>query len=215
MNFIKKINRRSVFGFTMIDLLVAATVVIVMLSFGLARFRTGQYSNELDVSLKQIDHGISTVRNYSLAGREVTAGVIPDGGYGIQFDSSGLSGQTGYGQGQTGYGQASNEFTLFAVINSVTQILPNGRIDLGGVQLISYCGYTQEVVSALPCQGAGWVDIGNYLNIIYKPNGTVLVNYSDSGSYEFVGGIIEHKKTGRRAYFYVSLKSGIVSEGLL
>ncbi|MDD2807462.1 MAG: hypothetical protein PHW95_03015 [Patescibacteria group bacterium] len=189
------LNRR---GFTLIDLLVAATVVIIMLSFGLARFRTGQFSNELDVSTKQLSDGVSTVRNYNLAGRTLVNSSLPDGGYGVRFDLA-----------------SPDKFKLFAVVNAAAEILPKGTSTLSGVDLKSFCGLNKATVTTLPCQGASWNNIGNYLEIIFTPPGKILANFSDTGTYQYVGGVIEHQRTGQKAYFYISLTSGLITQGLL
>ena len=192
-------------GFTAIELLVSATILIVIFSFVLANFRAGQYSGELDIITRQVIDGVSTVRIMTLGGQVTPAGIFPAGGYGVSFDINNR-----------------NRFVLFADLGPTPngiydpgEEIPNGIVQFSNVYLIDLCVSSEDVVDSLPCQFSDWTNIvSNRLDIIFPRPG--LVTASDGlnplpVASQFVGGVIKHQKTGRQAYFYVSLFSGLIT----
>jgi len=201
-------------GFTIVELLVSAAVLIIIFSFVLASFRTGQSSGELDVVLKQVIDGVSTVRNMSLGGQVLDDGLFPAGGYGINFNLA----------------EQPDQYILYAVAEVGGNYSPGDELSVGitqfkNIELIKLCGLAEEVISdatGLPCQRPDWKELKHadeeYLEVIFPLSGEVLINYPPHpalGDLYYVGGVIEHQKTNRQAYFYVSLASGLVTGSLV
>ncbi|MFA6255505.1 MAG: prepilin-type N-terminal cleavage/methylation domain-containing protein [Patescibacteria group bacterium] len=200
-------------GFTLVELLVSTAIMMMIFSFVLANFRAGARSGEIDVALKQVISGIGLVRNLTLGGQTVDNPtpppdqIFPLGGYGIHFDKN------------------PTQFILFnlTVADSSYEsgdgvILTNGLKKFDDVDFIQFCG--SNSIESLPCQSPDWKDLkhggDDYLEIIFPAPGEFFANYPDLGQdYDYVGGIIQHKKTFRRAYFLFSLTSGLLSGDLL
>lgn len=184
-------------GFSMIDLLASAAIIIIIFSFVLANFRTARYSGDINIVLKQIINGITTVRNMSLGGQMID-GAFPEIGYGIDFDLA-----------------SPNQFSLFAAYEEDkggNQPLPNGTTIFQNVEFTNFYGLTSQELDdegklIKPGEGS-WRDIGNNLQIIFSLGGDITTNVN---GYDYVGGKIRHNKTGQQAYFYVSLISGLVT----
>ena len=193
-------------GFTLMELLVSAAIIIVIFSFVLVNFRTGQRSGEASVAIKQIINGITTVRTMALGGQMLTNGTFPEGGYGINFDISNPSQFVLFEMPVAGGSYQSGDGIM----------LTNGLTQFKNIEFIQFCGTNN--VTTLPCQ-AGWQDlksgIDNYLEVVFVSPGVVMANYPSAPDYKYVGGIIEHQDTKKKAYFYVSLVSGLVTGDLL
>ncbi|MBI3290672.1 type II secretion system protein [Candidatus Falkowbacteria bacterium] len=196
-------KHKSGAGFTVIELLVSAVIIIILFSFVLANFHTARYSGEIDVVLKQIISGVSTIRNYSIGGQLIN-GSFPGGGYGINFDLKNPS-----------------QFVLYAADFPDTslaagEVLANGVGRFTDIKFIELCGLDATEVTSLPCQEGTWEDLGDFLEIIFSLSNGISFNYEgEDAGYKFAGGIIEHQKTGLQSYFYVSLVSGLISGGLV
>lgn len=213
-----RVNKKGE-GFTVLELLVSATVLVVIMTFVLANFRAGQYSGELDGVVKQIVDGIGSMRNATLGGQVVDiAGnrVFPAGGYAVNFDIT--------------PGESRSRFILYA--DGANDGVANGQYDTGeevsggiinfeNVLLTQLCGLDQTSVDSIPCSNdpenpgaANWDSLGgDVLNIIFPVPGQVVANYELPGSYQYVGGTFYHEKTNQYGYFYISLLSGLVSGG--
>lgn len=187
-------------GFTVVELLVSIAILGIMFSFVLANFRAGQKSGQLDIVLKQTIDGITNVRNMSLGGQIMADGTFPVGGYGIHFDLTN-----------------PDQFSAFAKTATGNQPLLNAITKFDQVTFVQFCGSIQDNVSSLPCQSPGWENINNSLEIIFNlPNEISAVPPTGAaGNFKYVGGVIQHAKTGQRSYFYVSLISGMVSGNIL
>ncbi|HLC89798.1 MAG TPA: hypothetical protein VJG65_02450 [Patescibacteria group bacterium] len=189
-------RQRRRLGFSLIDLLVAATIIIMISSFVLANFRAGQRANKLELVLKDITSGITMVRNFNFGGQLLVNGSFPQNGYGINFDLT-----------------KPNQYELFAVPQSGRETLTNGIKQFEDVDLISFYGLTADAVTAPP-GGLGWEDAGGLMEIHFVSADEILGLPANNGSgqlFKFLGGIIEEPVSGRRAYFYVSLASGLVT----
>ena len=204
--FQKRSNGQKGAGFSLVDLMVASTIIIIIFSFVLASFRTGQYSGEIDVVLKQVTDGVTTARTLTLGGKQLPDGTFPPGGYGINFDAENPS-----------------QFVLFELPtlggsykSGDGQAISGGIKQFNNIRFVQFCGAND--VSTLPCEPGAWQNLqvgsSDYLEIIFPSPGETLVNYPASGGFNYVGGIIEHQKTGQRAYFYVSRLSGLVTGDL-
>lgn len=220
-----KEEKRNIFiksdaGFTMVELLVSASVLMILFTFVLANFRTGQSSAELDIVLKQIISGISSVRNMALGGQVMSDGSYPDGGYGIHFDL------------ETNPDQNILFFTLNIddcdpkrkdCFYEVGNELAGGIRKFKNIEIIEICGtddlYDMGGNLVTPCDSPNWKDLKHagdeYLDIIFPIPGEFNANYRAVADYDFVGGIIESTTTGAQAYFYVSLISGALVGELL
>jgi type II secretory pathway pseudopilin PulG len=194
-------------GFTMVDLIVSAIVIIIIFSFVLANFRGSQRSSELDIVLKQVINGITTVRTMALGG-QLIEDEFPAGGYGINFDFT-----------------RPDQYVLFAAFEPGQGYIPpegegepngldNGIKSFNNIKFIRLCGLRdidEETGFDLPCLD-NQNRINQFLEIVFDLSGEVLADYTGVGrNFKYVGGIIEHEKTGKRAYFYVSLVSGLVT----
>lgn len=207
-------------GFTAIELMVSATILIVMFSFVLANFRAGRYSGEIDVVPKQVTDGISTVRGMALGGQLIehpVSGdkVFPTGGFGIYFNKT----------------IVPSKFTMFADFNGdgvyddgqgsgsggPDETIPNGAVNFSNVRLIDLCALKdgQFEITALPCDTALWDNIGDQVNIIFPSPQVFRANVgsdpADVLTNNFIGGVFEHSETGQQAYFYFSAVSGLVT----
>ena len=201
--FCQNFNLKSkVRGFTVVDLLAAATIIIIMFSFVLANFRGSQNRNELGLILKQTLGDITLVRNMSLGG-QLFNGSFPASGYCINFDLSDPS----------RYVLFANDLVFDPEKENYSSgdELAGGRKTFNQVEFISFCGLTTNEISKLPCQESDWQNIGNFLEICFSSPDQILATDLSGQNFKYVGGVIEHKKTKQQAYFYVSLNSGLVS----
>ncbi|MFA6322926.1 MAG: type II secretion system protein [Candidatus Buchananbacteria bacterium] len=206
-------------GFTLIELLVSISIIAVMLLVVLASFRTGQRSNELESNLKIINTQLKTLRNMSSAGKiEDTSGDYPTGGYLIHFDF--------LHQNRSALASAFTAFTSSNASRYLSaNLIPNGIQDFSDGKFVQFCGLDSLAIDAntgLPCQKQ-WKNIkfsasGDFVEIGFNLSGQVIANYSaytSAQGYKFIGGIFEQNSTKKRAYFYISLISGLVSTGYL
>lgn len=205
-------------GFTVIELLISSVVIIIIFSFVLANFRTGQFSGELDVVTKQIVTGLTTVRTMALAGQLIPnpdppppADIFPDGGYGVNFDST----------------NNPDQFVLFSVFDVASvgnpsydlasgDELPLGIKKFNNIRISSLCGHDDSALDTLPCESP-WQDAGSFLEVHFPGPGETTAYYplTLTGNIIYVGGVIDQPKTGQQAYFYVSLISGLVTGDLI
>lgn len=202
-------------GFTIVELMISASIIIVILSFVLANFRSGGYSGQLDSIMSQIVNAISTVRNKTLAG-EIMANpspppdqIFPEGGYEVRFDNA----------------TSTVSYSLKAVLQSGTEIdLPNSSKTFSEIEFFNPDNPAQIgfLATTFENEAGGFYQtcyIGNWLKIIFTESGKVTVAYpttcDQTGEIKYVGGIFRHKQTGQTAYFYVSLLSGLVTGSLI
>lgn len=178
-------------GFTMIDLLVSAIIIAIIFSFVLANFRTGKFSGQLDIVLKQVINGITTVRTMSLGG-QVIDDEVPAGGYGIHLEN--------------------NQYYLFAALMAEDEELSDSLRQFDSIEL-EFCSLDEGEPSEtnLPC-GGSWSEVNSPLEITFSLSDIISSNIEGAN---YVGGVIEHQRTNQRAYFYVSLTSGLVTGDLL
>lgn len=205
-------NKKNGAGFTLIELLVCASIIVMILSFVLANFKTSSYSSELDLVMKQITSAVSSVRNKSLAGEIMQnptpppEQIFPEGGYEI------------YLQAPT---NSAVSYSLFAVLQSGTEIaLPNSTKTFPEIEFFNpdnpnQLGFVATTVEVVDGRLGETCYIGNWLKIIFTESGVITVDYPTScgeeGEIKYVGGFFRHKQTGQKAYFYVSLLSGLVT----
>jgi hypothetical protein len=171
----------------------------------------------LNIALKQALDGLTTVRNKSLAGQLVN-GSYPIGGYYFHIDYSQPSQFVLFGRIQPlVYGQSSYQTGLINDLRTK---------QFSNVRFIEVCarrplGVQEEL--GLPCQSAGWEKISwqnsqDFLEINFNLPDEVLVNYNqynqDDG-YVYLGGVIKHQLNNLSAYFYIDLRSGLVSGDII
>lgn len=197
-------------GFTLIELIVSSSVIIIMLSFALANFHAARRSGELDVVNKQVIDGVATVRNFSLGGKKITnptpppAEVFPAGGYGINFKSN------------------ESKFTLYASFDPAATKLVDGVVlnegvkNFSDISITTLCTINVDVITSLPCQ-SGWSSGLTVLEIIFDISNNVFANDANGPltNVTYVGGVLRHNITGQQSYFYISLISGLVAGDLL
>lgn len=186
-------------GFTVLELVVSSTIIVLMLTFVLANFRTARYSGDLDIALKQIKTGVSDTRTNGLSGNLATnplAGqpgqedeIYPSNGYAIRFTED-------------------SKFTMYG-LNGGSQ-LDAQTINFNDIRIIQLCGYPGDVALFPPCQ-SGWQDAGVFAEVSFDIAGDVTINTALGSDFNFVGGIVEHQQTNIRSYFYVSKASGLAT----
>lgn len=188
----------------MIDLVVSVAIIVIIFSFVLANFRVGRHSSELDIVLSQIVGGITTARNMSLGGKAAD-GIFPEGGYGIYFD---LTESDKYILFQLNHAGGSYQQGDGDILASKTKFFSK-------VNLIQFCGLAGGEAGGEVCQaGSEWQNLDDYLEIIFNSNNQIS-SQPENENFDYVGGVIEHEKTGQQAYFYISLNSGLISSGSL
>ncbi len=190
--------RKNHFAFTLVELMIAAGVVVMIFMSVLASYRHGDKSSQLDVALKQTQQVIDIARTRALAGKTHN-NAFPAGGYGVHVAGVQTSALTPFV-----VSVADGNFSSGVA-------LTNEVLNLRSVRIIALCGVTENTVTSLPCTTGEWQTITDGVDIIFSNPGA---QYS-SPSYSYVGGILEHMTTGKQAYFYVSLLSGVVSGGYL
>ncbi|MFA6215777.1 MAG: prepilin-type N-terminal cleavage/methylation domain-containing protein [Patescibacteria group bacterium] len=197
-------NFKNSAGFTLIELIVSTAVLATIFGFVLANFRTGQRSGEIDIVTKQIINGVTTVRNMNLGGQQLVNGSFPDGGYGIDFDLA-----------------YPSRYVLFSAANAGDSYAPGNELVNGikqfngNIKITQLCGLTASEITGLPCDpAAGWQLIGNFLAVVFSLPNNITTHFANPGSYKYVGGTLEHQISGQKAYFYVSLISGLTAGDL-
>jgi len=197
-------NKR--FGFTIVELMVSVSIIVVMFVFVLANFRTARYGGDLNNTLSQVVDGLKTVRNMSLGGKQLTNGSFPEGGYGFYLDLN-----------------SPSQFILFFAPNIGDNYITgneisNGIKNLDKVYFTNIYGTNNSCLAnsggdfGLPGQEC-WDDItaGNsVLELIFNLSGGVFSNISDV---HYLGAKFKHERSGREGYFYVSTKSGLITGG--
>ncbi len=189
-------------GFTMIEMLIVSVILITIMSVVIASYRTGQRSGELESSFQQTINALTTARAKSLGGEIFTGGPFvnefPAGGYGVHFD------------------EGSNQVTIYAA-DAPTTTLASGAVVGGGfinfadITVVDLCGFNQPVITDIPC-GLGWTSIGASLEVVFSQANEATASYPiGSSSALFVGGLLEHQKTGSQSYFYIALPTGVVT----
>ncbi|MFA6410932.1 MAG: hypothetical protein WCW26_05170 [Candidatus Buchananbacteria bacterium] len=214
---IKILKKTQPQGFTLIDLLASTVILMIMLSFVIANFRTAQNSGNLDIVLRRVIESIGKVRNLSLGG-QITNETFPTGGYGIHFDFANPS-----------------QYALFAAFEKDDGYIPSGAqanglpssvFSFSGVKFIQFCGHqklAQDEILGLPCEGQGWQQISwqnaeDFLEINFLALSEMAVNYTNKQpdeNYRYIGGVFIQEKTDLQGYFYVSLTSGLVTGDLI
>ena len=189
-------------GFTLIDLIVSSTIIVVMFTFVLANFRTAQFSGEIDVTIKQLVNMLKVARNYSLGGQLLANQTFPDGGYGVYFNLNSADKIQFY----AALDEVDNSFAAGEVFDSKT-------LNLRDIALTELCGLTMTEVTTLPCQ-TGWENVGGYLEVIFDEAGGAKANFNSNSDFKHVGGVIKSSRTGQQAFFYVSLLGGAVTGNL-
>ena len=212
-----KVQIKNQKGFTVLELLVSATVLITIMTFVLANFRTGQYSGELDVVTRQIVDSVGTVRNMTLGGQVIEdptspgQRVFPAGGYGVHFDNISVDNA----KRLVLYADGINSFSEKNSTYDSGEEITGGVINFENVTLIQLCGLDQTPIPSVPCDSDNWSILGNSLDVIFPVPGKTTATYTVTDSYDYVGGVFSHQETAKLSYFYVSLLSGLVSGGLI
>ena len=185
----------------MIEMLIVSVILITIMSVVIASYRTGQRSGELEGSFQQTLNAITTARAKSLGGEIFTGGPFvnefPAGGYGVHFD------------------KGSNQVTIYAADAPDTTltsgaVVGGGFINFADITVVDLCGSDQSVLTDIPC-GSGWTSIGASLEVVFSQANEATASYSIGSGARFVGGLLEHQKTGSQAYFYIALPTGVVT----
>ncbi len=197
MNHLKKNE-----GFTMIELIISASVIVIIFSFILANFKISQTKAGLDFSLKQIINGIETARGFTLGGKILALGFFPAGGYGIEFRAN------------------PSSYQIFAIpsLGGENYPLSNEHKEFSQIDFISPIPSTPQFgfiatadIDQNPCY------IGNYFRIVFQSPQLIYAEW-DKENYpcneipeiKYVAGMLKDKTNGRQSYFFVSLVSGSV-----
>ncbi len=187
----------------MVELIVSASVIVIIFSFVLANFRMARSSADLNSSLKSIVNGIETSRSFSLAGRILEDGSFPKGGYGIEFNAN------------------PSSYQIFAILEEGQPIyfLPKEYKQFSNIDFFSpFFPSTPEYGFFITAEvEEGICYIGDYFRIIFSSPADIRIEW-DKNNYpcqqhdnpKYVAGLFRDRKTRNNAYFYVSLLSGLV-----
>lgn len=189
-------------GFTVFEMLIVSVIIIIIMSVVFANYRSGQQFSELELAFRQVSNAITTARTKSLGGEIFTGGPFfdefPAGGYGVHFDNN------------------SNQFTIYAADSPDTSLtagdpIGGGVTNFTDVRIVELCGYDQATISGIPCDPS-WTNLGSYLEVVFSQSNESSANHSPVGeTMYFVGGLLEHQRSGEQAYFYISIPNGVVS----
>lgn len=191
-------------GFTLLEMMISTAVILIMLIFVLANYRTAGSSGEISYSVEQILNGFRTAQSKGVSGNLVEDPlsppdrIYPNQGYAIYFEEA-----------------SPNRFSIYGLhgVDKLDEEIFQSPV----VFLVSLCGLPTPAPVPVPppCSGA-WDNNIASAEIIFNLAGDVISNFKDSANsplsgFDYFGGIIEHQKTGQQAYFYVSLITGIAS----
>lgn len=217
-NHFRNYNQR---GFTLIDLVVSAVILIIILSFVLANFR-GAGQNDLNLALQKFVSDIREVQIMGLAGKifnSMEPPTYPDGGYGIRID------------------QCSAPpclYQVFADLNS--NIYPDDEglekapadfaRSLLGKNFVERICFARSNPPTLPpfnangyCQN-DWQEVNsNFFVAVFQADKvlfrTIQLPELPPTDIKYIGVLLKNQKFSRRAYLYISKETGLVSSGLL
>ncbi len=83
--FLKNHNRKSSNGFTIVELMVAITLMMVIIASMLINLNAGRSGRNLNIAQNQLVSNIRKVQSYTLAGRNIKTGLTADF-YILKFD---------------------------------------------------------------------------------------------------------------------------------
>lgn len=194
-------------GFTILEMVVSATIIILMSTFVLASYRAARYSGELDVVLKQVINGISTVKVKGVSGNIVLDPNDPN-------EELRIYPNTGYAMKVV---ENDNYISLYGleIIGPIESHLDEEEILFPDVSVFRLCGLDATSIDEEIC-GSGWDSLSS-VELIFGLSGDVVFR-DDLGAvlnYEYIGGILMHQGTGKRASFYVPAATGIAIGGLI
>ena len=198
-NQANKIIFKKQLGFTFIELIVASAIIALIAIISVVNFHTARRSNDIYLAVDQVADSIITARNLSLGGQLLTNQTFPAGGYGVNFQ------------------RLEDKVFVYAATGADTtfdngELLPGGTTEFSDIKIIRLCILTQGMVTNSPC-GGSWTIVPEKLEIVFGLSGNITVNGINgpiTGA-SYIGGVLQHEVTSRRAYFYVSLISGTVT----
>lgn len=204
-------------GFTLIDLVVSAVILIIIFSFVLANFR-GAAQNDLNLALQKIISDIKEAQTMGLAGK-IFMGDYPEGGYGLKLARCTTP---------------PCSYQIFADLNS--NVYPDlgirevptefSRILLGKNFIEAICYSTENQPQFPPFDSSngsclpanGWQD-PNFFAVTFKHNQvlirTVLPPQELLTDIKYISGLLKNQAIGNQAYFYIAKETGLISSGLL
>lgn len=202
--FIKVKEKNS--GFTILELIISTAIIVMMMIFVLANYRTAGTSGEINSSLQMILNGFSTAQAKGVSGNLVEDPlsppnkIYPDEGYAIYFEED-----------------TPSEFLIYGLHQELR--LDEEIFTLPVAEVVDLCGLPSGIAPTVPCVTAdGWDSTVASAEVTFDLSGKVSANIKDADEpandlfgFDYVGGVIEHQKTGQRAYFIISLISGIAS----
>lgn len=190
-------------GFTIIDLLVAAGVVMIVSTFVLANLRRVDRNN-LPLALQQVGGGIVETQTMGLAGKLFSQAqpIYPTGGYGIIFQKN------------------TSQYTIFGDLDSVDG---NGTAIAGGVRGLlagnTIIGVHYSLADAPPAIFTGWLDApGDLVRLVFNQGETVAYFSNETqpaNGVIYVGLKLRSDESGRLGFVYVSLKTGLLKSGFI
>lgn len=195
-------------GFTLVDLLVAAGIIVVVATFVLANFRQANRNN-LPFALQQVAGGLVEVQTLGFAGRlfSPTDRTYPAGGYGalLQDDS----------------GQSISRYTVFGDTTPIDgtgpTIASGDRTVLLGNKVVGV--YFTATASPPSPFGLGWSPVpGSRVRIVFNQGETVAYFSGESEpdpDATHIGLKLQNQASGQAGYILVSLTTGLITSGLL
>ena len=173
-------------GFTLIEMLVSIAIIGIIMGFVVANFRAGQRSGQVDGTLRQLISNVTMARTWATAGKLIN-GSYPAGGYAVVFSGSNYFIESS---------DASGNLTSVA-----TSTMPSGIT-------MTLCSGNDDprTSNVLPCDASKW-SAASSVTVSVASDGTTTVKPAK----KFVGGLLQQTATGKKAYFYVSKVSGLVT----
>ncbi len=82
-----KINKINKYGFTLVELLVSLSIIILITTIFLANYKSTNKRSGLVLATQKLASDIRLIQTYSLGAKE-NNGIVPPGGWGIVFDKT-------------------------------------------------------------------------------------------------------------------------------
>jgi len=174
-------------GFTLIELLVSIAVIGILMSYVVANFRTNQKSGQIDGAIRQLISNVSMTQTWATAGK-LTNGTYPVNGYAVVFDA------------------ANKKYTINRVEADKTLTVVETVSLPPGITMSLCHSSIVNVTTVFPCASSKWTAV-NSITAIFASDAGLTVDPDKN----FIGGILQQTATGRKAYFYISKNSGLVT----
>ena len=207
---------RNKTGFTLVELVVSAGIIIIIFSYTLANFR-GAERNDMALAIQKLTSDIREVETIALAGKvysEVIPNIYPAGGYGITFE------------------KASADYRLYADLDSNVypddaddEVAPVFLRSMLGNNLVNKIYYSEELSPSDPTGTSpafaddDWIEIDFVSMSFNLSTGKIkivdLPASDPEDSATFIGLLITNPTLSKQGYLYISKNTGLISGGVI